>query len=340
MPVLNQLGRHVPRLSAVLRTTVPATFFEERLTIPWSLQSRQQDVGCIQKGPLSIDVPATWEAHRRFHDGWEARVSDEMRAMKAAGPAVILADTPYLAVSAARRSGIPSVVLANLTWSEVLTALDESSVEHENLIGTMRHCYGDADMALRVAPGLPLSGISRVVDIGPIAEPASSERERLRSHLGIRGSDQLVLVGFGGIPLETLPWDHMAQMRGYQFLIDGLPAAPFARVHSLSPIPFSFKAALASVDVVMTKPGYGTVLEAIALGLPVVYVRRYNFADESPLVEFLHQHGQGQELRRDDFFSGNWRPALEALGGRRNTPRPSLLTGAAEAAKALVPYFQ
>ena len=38
----------------------------------------------------------------------------------------------------------------------------------------------------------------------------------------------------------------------------------------------------------MTKPGYGTILEAVALGLPVIYVRRYNFADEAPLVDFLH----------------------------------------------------
>jgi hypothetical protein len=208
------------------------------------------------------------------------------------------------------------------------------------LIRSIRHSYGNADMALRVAPGLPLSGISKVVDIGPIAEPALSERERLRSYLGISPSEQLVLVAFGGIPLDTLPWDRMVEMKGYQFLLGGLSKVPSARIHSLSAIPFSFKTALASVDVVMTKPGYGTILEAVALGLPVVYVRRYTFADEAPLVEFLHKHGQGLELSRNDFVCGNWRSTFEALADCKKVPTPPPMTGAADAAQALVFHFQ
>jgi hypothetical protein len=341
VPVLNELGRHIPGLAAILATTVPHSFFEDRVTIPWSLQSRQQDIGCVQNGPLAIDVPATWEAYRRFHDAWEAHVVEEMQAMKAAGPALVLADTPYVAVSAAKRAGIPSVVLANFTWNEVLAALGDASFEREqDVIRSIRHSYGNADMALRVAPGLPLSGISKVVDIGPIAEPALSERERLRSYLGISPSEQLVLVAFGGIPLDTLPWDRMVEMKGYQFLLGGLSKVPSARIHSLSAIPFSFKTALASVDVVMTKPGYGTILEAVALGLPVVYVRRYTFADEAPLVEFLHKHGQGLELSRNDFVCGNWRSTFEALADCKKVPTPPPMTGAADAAQALVFHFQ
>ena len=34
VPVLNALGRLVPNLSAILRTSVPADFFEPRLDIP------------------------------------------------------------------------------------------------------------------------------------------------------------------------------------------------------------------------------------------------------------------------------------------------------------------
>ena len=60
VPVLNALGVLVPGLTAVLRTTVPSSFFRDRLTIPWDLQPVQQDVGCIQDGPLKIDIDATW----------------------------------------------------------------------------------------------------------------------------------------------------------------------------------------------------------------------------------------------------------------------------------------
>lgn len=340
VPILNELGRRVPRLTALLRTTVPASFFKDRLRIPWSLEAVTQDVGCVQPGPLDIDIAATWEAHEQFHAAWDSRLEAEISRMRAAHPAVILADTPYLAVLAGREARIPTIVTANFTWHEILTALEQTTVHHQPLLQSIRHAYGKADTALRIAPGLPLAGIQKVVDIGPIAEPAPSERENLRSRLGMKASERLVLVGFGGIPLGALPWDQMEHMGGYRFLVDGLRPPDSSRIHSLSTLPCSFKTALASVDVVMTKPGYGTILEAVALRLPVVYVRRYNFADEAPLVEFLHTYGQGRELSREDFVSGQWRTALdEALTGCSVGERPGL-SGPADAAEALRGYFQ
>jgi hypothetical protein len=339
VPVLNELGRHVPGLTAVLRTMVPASFFRERLAIPWSLQSVHQDVGCVQRGPLEIDVPATWEGYRTFHATWEARLAAEISAMGAAAPRIILADPPYLAITAGKRAGIPTVLLSNLTWSEILMSLDHSVSEQEALVASIRRAYEEADMALRITPGLAMPDIGKVLDIGPIAEPAEPRRQQLRAELGIPASEHVVLVGFGGIPLENLPWQKMDRMSGYHFLVDAVPPRAFSHVHSLSAIPIPFKTALASADVVMTKPGYGTIVEAVALGIPVAYVRRYNFADEAPLVDFLHRHGRGQELTRDDFFSGNWRPALEALAGTAPAVTPPM-TGPAEAAKYLLQYFQ
>jgi hypothetical protein len=288
---------------------------------------------------LDIDVAATWEAHGTFHASWDHRMAVEVSALEAAHPTVVLADTPYLAVSAGKQAGIPAIVVASFTWSDILEFFGESSSEQQAIVKAIRSSYGEADMALRIAPGLRLSGLSNVVDIGPIAEPASSQRRRLRASLGIMESERLILVGFGGIPLDTLPWDRMEEMEGYHFLVDGL-ARVSPRVHSLSSVPFSFKTALASVDAVMTKPGYGTILEAVALGLPVVYVRRYNFADEAPLVKFLHAHGCGSELSRADFSSGNWRPALEALSSSTPIVRSQAMTGPVEAAKALLQHFQ
>ena len=192
----------------------------------------------------------------------------ETAALAAAAPTMVLADTPYLAVSAGKQAGIPAIVVASFTWSDILRCFDDTSSKHQSIVGAIERSYADADMALRIAPGLSLSGVRKVVDIGPIAEPAQSQREQLRSSLGITESERLILVGFGGIPLQTLPWDQMERMEGYHFLVDGVERVS-PRIHSLSSVPFSFKTALASVDVVMTKPGYGTIVEAVALGLPV-----------------------------------------------------------------------
>jgi hypothetical protein len=340
IPVINELGRRVPDLKAVLRTTVPAHFFRDRVTIPWELQPVQQDIGCVQKGPLYIDVPATWDAHARFHAQWEQRVTQEVSAMQSVGPQVILADTPYLAGYAGLEAGIPTVALATFTWDEVLEPLaDPEQPHHQAILAEIRQCYKYADFALRIAPGLPLRSVAKVLDIGPIAQPAATRRQEVRAHLGLAESDQLVLIGFGGIPLDSLPWDRMVQMQGYRFVVDSAPTHSSSRIHARSALPYSFKTLLASADVIMTKPGYGTIVEAVALGLPVIYVRRYNFADEPPLVEFLHRYGRGSELSLADFVAGQWEPAFDAIQTASASASPPPCTGAADAAQELSRYY-
>ena len=341
VPVLNELGRSLSDLQAILRTAVPAAFFRNRLTIPWTLQSVDQDVGCIQNGPLEIDIPATWEAHVRFHAGWEQQMAKEVAAIRAAAPQVVLADTPYLAASAGKEAGVPTVALANFIWSETLKPFaDPKEPQHQAILETMRHSYGHACLALRIAPGLPLSAFSNVVDIGPIAETSHSRREDIRKHLNVNESERLVLVAFGGIALESLPWEEMQQMQGYHFIVSTPPLRPSPRIHVDSTIPHSFGTLIASVDLVMTKPGYGTIIEAVAVGVPVVYVRRYNFADEPPLVEFLHHYGRGQELSLTDFRTGRWQPAFEAIRCTQPPPTPPPTTGAADAARLLARFFR
>jgi hypothetical protein len=334
VPVLNAIGSSLPDVNAILRTTVPASFFRDRLTIPYTLSPAQQDIGCVQDGPLEIDIDATWAAHQRFHETWEARLSNEVAAMQAASPALVIADTPYLALEAGSRVRIPTVALANFTWDLVLKQYCRTSDRsHQQLIQRIRDSYATAILALRITPAPTIDIFPNIIDISPIASPNLSERERLTSVLALKPHERTILVGFGGIPLTSLPLEHMEQLHHYRFLFDGPVPQRYSRIHSTKTLPFSFKTLLASVDVIMTKPGYGTIVEAVALQQPVVYVRRYNFADEPPLVDYLHRYGRGVELSVDDFTEGRWDAALlQALTMpvRSSPPPPS--TGATEAA--------
>ena len=338
VPVLNTLGTLVPGLTAVLRTTVPSSFFRDRLAIQWELSPAQQDIGCIQDGPLKIDINATWAAHQRFHEIWEARLSNEVAVMQATSPALIIADTPYLAIEAGFRAQIPTVALASITWDLVLKEYCHASDNsHQQLIQGIRGSYAKAFIALRITPAPRIDVFSNIIDIGTIASPTSPERDRLASAIALAPNERTVLVGFGGVPLTSLPLEQMEPLRHYRFLFDGPVPPGYSRIHSTETLPFSFKTLLASVDVIMTKPGYGTIVEAVALQQPVVYVRRYNFADEPPLVDYLHRYGRGVELSIDDFTRGRWEPTLlQALASPVPSLPPPPSTGAAEAAEVIV----
>jgi hypothetical protein len=341
VPVLNALGRLIPGLRTVLRTAVPASFFENRLTIPWDLSPVQQDVGCVQNGPLTIDVDATWLEHRRFHATWADRMQAEVKAMRAARPAVILADTPYLAVAAGTEAAIPTVALVSFTWDLVLSAFPaQSHIDRQAFIEAIRRAYAQADLALRITPAPRMEMFRRIVDIGPIAEPALTAREQLAQLLNLAPGERTVLVGFGGIPLTSLPFAALEDLAGYRFLFDGPAPLNSTRVASSKTLPFSFKTLLASVDLIMTKPGYGTLVEAVALQTPLIYIRRYNFADEQSLVDYLHRHGHGVEMSREDFTTGRWDAALrKAVEPTLPPALPPSPTGGRDAAELLAPFF-
>jgi len=341
VPVLNALGVLVPNLTVILRTLVPAAFFTDRLRVPWTLQPVQQDIGCIQQGPMHIDVAATWEAHARFHADWSPRLQREVAAIRSAGPRVILADTPYLAIRAGAEAGVPTVCLANLTWHDILIPfMDGTRPDQRDILSEIGGHYAVAGSALRIAPGLPLSPISNVTNIGAIAELAVPVRDELRKRLELLDDERLVLVGFGGVPLTSLPWDAMEAMRGYRFIVDDPMTRRSSRIFSLGSLPYHFRSLIPSVDVIMTKPGYGTVVEAVAAQAPVVYVRRYNFADEQPLVEFLERYGRSCELSREAFQAGKWQAALEAVEGQNKVRTMPSFTGADDAARHLARYFE
>ncbi len=342
VPVLNALGRLVPNLRALLRTTVPASFFADRLMIPWETSAVQQDIGCIQNGPMTIDVEATWHQHHRFHSTWDTRLQIEVDAMQVAQPDVILADTPYLALAAGKVAAIPTVALVSFTWDLVLSEYGAPpSIDRWAILQLIRQAYAQADLALRITPAPTMTIFKQLIDIGPIAEPASSARGQLTELLKLTPGERTVLIGFGGIPLDSLPFDILESLTGYRFLFDGSVPSTSKRFVSTKSLPFSFKTLLASVDVVMTKPGYGTLVEAVALQTPLVYVRRYNFADEQPLVDYLHRYGRGVELSLIDFEKGKWdltlTKAIEVPALQTDPPPP---TGGTEAADLLAPYVE
>ena len=341
-PVLNELGKRIPGIKALLRTTLLRQFFEGFIEIPWELSPQPQDVGCVQESPLHIDHAATWAETQRFHDQWEARIEEETRAILARSPALLLSNISHLAVEAGARAGLPTIAMSSLSWDQILEPLmTPGEARQAHLIQEIRQAYGRADLLIRVTPGMPFPAFPKQTVIAPIVRPLVSDRARLSEALGAQPDDCLVLVGFGGIALNRLPFSQLDALQGYRFIISESVPAGCSRLRSARSMPFSFDTLMASVDVIVTKPGYNMTVEAVTMGKPSLYVRRYDFAEEECLVQFLHQYGRALELSIQDFEAGNWGESLDTLRALPAPPQvPPLPTGAAEAAEILASYLR
>jgi len=338
--VLNELGRRLPTLKVLLRTTVPAHFFANRLTVPWELSVQEQDVGCVQQGPLTIDVPATWRAYHDFHDSWDRRVFEEVAVLQQYDPDLVLSNISYLALEAGSRAGIPAIALGSLSWDHVLHEfVDPHRPEHGHIVAHIREMYMRADLVIRLAPCVPMDSFVRHLDVGPIGHSPSGE-PRVSSHLIREGAEgPLVLVALGGVKLDSLPFATIEQLSPYQFLLDLSLPTHYARLRSTHDIALSFAQMFEAADIILSKPGYGTVIEAVATGKPIVYVQRYNFADEGVLADYAHRYGRAYELSKDDFFSGTWRDALEAVQACATPTEAPPESGVNAAADIIASYF-
>lgn len=340
IPVLNCLARDFPDLKIILRTTVPEKFFASSLKVPWEMSPANQDIGCVQEGPLRIDVQATWDAYARFHEDWERRVTVEAEAIASRAPNLILSNISYLAIQAGARSGFPTVALASLSWDEILQPLMlEGNQNHLSVVGHIQESYRFADLLIRLMPGLPMQSFQHRVDVGPICRPLAVCDPSWRDQIDGDPDAPIVLVALGGVPLDFLPFHRIAEISGYRFLVD-LPIPNGCKgLYSIASLDMGFESIHAIADVIISKPGYATVIEAVMARKPLVYVRRHNFIEETQLVDFSNKFGCSTELSKEDFFAGAWEEALEKVCARHWPESSPPESGVGHASELIARYL-
>jgi hypothetical protein len=99
-----------------------------------------------------------------------------------------------------------------------------------------------------------------------------------------------------------------------------------------------FSDLMASVDLVVTKPGYGTFAEAAAAGLPVLYLERPDWPETPHLGAWLASHVPCAALPREGLEGPQF---LDQAGKMLAMERPKPLSfhGEEEAAEQLLPFL-
>ena len=353
VPVLNNLLVLRPTLRVMLRTTVPKHFFDDRLRVPFSLTSVAMDVGCIQSSPVQVDVKETFARHDEFHATWSDRLAVEMEAISDFEPNVVFSGHSYLALEAGRLSNVPTALLVGFTWAQALAVYAKTPLQWKTVEFISDKYVSNTDLAIRMSPRPEIDMFSDNVDIEPIASlPALGNREKLADL--IQAGDRFIgLIAFGGIEAEAkIDWDSVAMKLGskYVFIVQSPLLESQVPSHLQSVFIcghggaiescFSFKELLASVDLVLSKPGYGTVLEMVALRKPLVYIRRGDFIDEQPILDYLHATTPACEISMNDFLDGEWESAFHKAQNAEIPKEIPRLNGASQAAEYLSSRFE
>ncbi len=322
-PVLNALGAELPGLELVVRSALPHAVLARRITVPFEHQPVGDDFGMVMRDALAVDVAASAERYRQLHGQWQPRVDAVAHELEQAAPDLVFGDVPYLTLAAASRAGLPAVAMCCLNWADIYHYFCRDLPEAGRVHGQMLEAYNSARLFLRTEPAMPMPGLDNLRNIGPVACRGRNRREELNERYGIGEQERLVVVGMGGIAFR-LPMASWPALPGLRFAVqrDWQVERPDTLVVEETGLTFS--ELLASADLVLTKPGYGTFAEAALAGVPVLYVPREEWPEEPYLVQWLGRQVPCAAIPHADLMAGRIGAAAQRL---LEQPRPGARAG-------------
>ncbi|KAJ0911319.1 putative L-arabinokinase [Helianthus annuus] len=269
------------------------------------------DCGAVQADALTVDPVASLEKYSETVVARASILATEVEWLNSIKADLVITDVVAVACRAAADAGIRSVCVGNFSWDFIYSEyVATAGYHHKSIISQIAEDYSHCELLIRLPGYSPMPAFRDVIDVPLVVRRLHKSRKEVRSEMGISEDVKLVILNFGGQPAgwklkeEYLP-------PGWLCLVCG------AFEHELPPnfikLPKDAYTpdVMAASDCMIGKIGYGTVSEALAYKLPVVYIRRDNFNEEPFLRNMLEYYQGGVEMIKRDLFEGHWRPYLE-----------------------------
>jgi hypothetical protein len=333
-PVLDVLQAQVPDLELTVRSELPRERLALRIGGEFEHVAEARDFGFVMKNAVDIDLAASARRYCEFHADWPQRVAAEADWLARHRFDALLSNVAYLPLAAAAQAGIPAVALSSLNWADLFSSYFGDEAWAAPVHGQILAAYNKARCFLRVSPGLPMADIERRHEIAPVARIGRPDRSRVSQMLDLNESERWLLIAMGGMEFR-LPIENWPQIPGLNWLVprEWQVTRPDFRGFDLPGLKFTDL--LASVDAVISKPGYGTFVEAACSGVPILYLERQDWPETPWFATWLATHARAAVLSREQLERGDFVDALHRLW---QAPPPALPAagGATEAAQWLV----
>ena len=290
-PVVAALRHRDPSLEITVLSAIARSGIEARIPPPVRIVAAEDDFGLVMATPFNVDMQASFRRYAELHDryGEEVRVlADWLRAERFDG---VLANISYLLTAAAHEAEVPALAMSSLNWHDLFRYYCGAFEGAEAIADQMRAAYARARCIARLEPAMAMPDFEAETIDAAIAMAGRNRRDELRRRYSIDKTGKIILFAMGGMAPENPPdWGGDP---GRNHILFG-PASWAGRGPWCNPddagVPFTDL--VASADVVVTRPGYGTVTEIAAAGVPAILVSRGDWPEEPGLVDWLTQNGR------------------------------------------------
>ncbi len=342
--VIDRLLEVRPAARVIVKTSAPEWFFREQIRGDFEFHPLECDTGVVQADSLNLDPEASLEASARFLEGMGEKINAETEFAGREGCGLIVGDIPPLAFEVARRSGIPSLAVANFSWDWIYEPYVERRPEYGYLIPAIRESYRKAGLLLRLPLAGEMEAFPRVREIPLIARKARVESGEVRKRLGLKDNRPLVILSFGGFSLGEEYYQKLIGIEDCLWLAServgfDLPGLRNVSREELRRLGIGYPDLVAASEVVITKPGYGIIAECVANRTKMLYTSRGEFREYPVLVEGINKYLPAGFISRENLLSGDIREELIRLLEAPAEFAPCPVNGAETAAEIILGYL-
>ena len=331
------IAKLCPEILLILVTTAPRWLLESYIQSDFIYRPRAFDVGVVQADSLTMDKAATLKKLQHIRAQQRTLIAGEVNFIRQNRVGLILADIPPLATAIAKAANIPCWMSSNFGWDFIYRAWGDEFVEIADWINDS---FSQCSSLFRLPFHEPMSAFRVITDVGLTGGSPHYQLDELRAIWGITAPvEQTVLLTFGGLGLQQIPYKNLASYPDWQFITFDHSAQDLPNLLKITDRKYRPVDFMPLCGRVISKPGYSTFAEALRVGVPIVSLYREDFAESDLLIEGIANHAHHQLISSSEFFQGNWKFLNQPPQPPRQS-QPLAMDGNEAIAHAVVNYFQ
>ncbi len=246
-----------------------------------------------------------------------------------------MADIPGIPIEAAASLGIPSMAVGNFSWDWIYEPFAKEQPEWNTHVKAFRKAYGTATLLLK----LPLSGdmpaFPRHVNLPLINKPGRNCRAAIANETHADPAKKWILLSFAALNWNESAEKNVTALAEYEFFIFPPLNLSGDNIHLIRHHQHLFKDVAASVDAVISKPGYGIVSDCIMNRKPLLYAERTDFREYDILVDGIQHNLKNAHIPAERLYHGDIAQGLNSLWDNPEQT-PIVMGGGAERAVEII----
>ncbi len=319
--IIRALNTSFPELQVHIVTGLAADFIGNRIRCDNNaIRPLSLDVGMVQKDSIRVDVPSTLARLQALFSESEERIRGEMAFMRERAIGLVVVDIPSIPIEAAHRCGIPSVAIGNFGWDWIYESFSGQDAGWKPIVDRIRGAYGMTDLLLRLPFSEEMRSFPDRLDIPLVATAGKCRRGDLADLFRCDPAKKWILLSFTSLDWSEGSLDRLELQEGYEFFTVYPLEWNRRNLHTIHRETVAFPDVVASVDAVVSKPGFGILSDCVVNKKPLIYADRSDFAEFDILERAIKKYLKHVHIPQQALYRGELGPSLDEIWTRPEAP--------------------